>query len=114
MPFDVEQIVGRSGGGHGQSGRCAFGADAAGHQLCTRLIYIVDDAAAGFVVADVGEEVDSAAESRQPDGDDERAAADVLAGHPPIPFDDVDQRLTADQRSLRTPGGLLSSWRLLT
>ena len=50
------------------------------------------------VVADVGEEVDAAAQPAQPDRDVERAAADVLAESPgPSRFDDVDQRLADDR-----------------
>ncbi len=50
------------------------------------------------VVADVGEEVDAAAQPRQSDRDIERAAADVLADDLAVALDDVDQRLADHQR----------------
>ena len=52
---------------------------AARNQLHPRAFDVVDDAAAAVVVADVGEEVDAAAQPGQADRDVERAAADVLA-----------------------------------
>ena len=59
---------------------------------------MVDDAAAAFVVRDVGEEVDVAVQPAESDGDVEWAAADVLAEDLAIALDDVDQRLADDER----------------
>ena len=52
------------------------------------------------VVADVGEEVDAAAEPGQADGDVEWAAADVFADDLAVPLDDVDQGFADDERAL--------------
>src|SRR5689334_21893960 len=61
---------------------------------------MVGDAATAFVIADVGEEVDAAAEARQPDGDVQRAAADVFANDLTVSLDDVDQGFADDQRAI--------------
>ena len=49
------------------------------------------------VGADVGEEVDLSPQPGQTDRDVERAAADMFARDPPVPQDDVDERLSDDQ-----------------
>ena len=53
---------------------------------------VVDDAPAVRVVADVGQEVDVAAEPAESDGDVERTAADMF-----VAADDIDQRLADHQ-----------------
>ena len=65
-----------------------------------------------WVVTDVGEEVDATAEPREADGDIERAAADVLADDLAVALDDVDQRLTDDQRALLLAGSHVDSFRI--
>jgi hypothetical protein len=93
-PVDVEHVLGRTAGvQRGQCGRRALGAHAARHKLYTRAFHVVDDAAAAGVVTDVGEEVDAAAQPGQTHSHVQWAAADVLADDPPVPLDDVDQRL---------------------
>ncbi|OBS00895.1 hypothetical protein A9W98_22695 [Mycobacterium gordonae] len=69
------------------------GVAAARNKVHTNIFQVIADAAAVSVGADVGQEVDPAAELGQSDGNVEGAAADMLGS----PVDDVDQRFTDDQ-----------------
>ena len=57
---------------------------------------VLSDAAAGFVVADMGQEIDIATQPGESDGDVERASTDMLGSVAPV-LDDVDQRFTDHQ-----------------
>ena len=83
----------RKGGGG------AIRRDASRNQFRARAPDVFGDAPAAFVVADMGEEVDTAAEPRQPDRHVEWAAADVLAEDLAVALDDVDQGLPDHERA---------------
>ena len=105
LPIEVEHVLRRAGRvQRGQRGRCAHGGVAARNQLHPRGFDIVGDAVPACVGADVGEEVDAAAQPGQAHRHVERAAADMLAGDLAVALDDVDQRLTDDQGPLRAAG----------
>lgn len=97
-PLQIECVRGRAVvGDRRDRGRRAFGRDTSRNELDTRGFQVRADAPAGFVVRDMGQEVDVTTQPGQPDRDVERAAADMLDGAAPI--DPVDQRFTDHQRA---------------